>query len=90
MRTTYNLVVGDRGRLVLPAGLRAAGAYAQGSELILIDTGAGLVLLTRDQLLARVREDLADTGDLVGELIAERRAAATEQLPADPGAEDAA
>ena len=38
MRTTYNLVVGDRRRPVLPAELRAAGIYGQGSELILIDT----------------------------------------------------
>ena len=90
MRTTYNLSVGDRGRLVLPAELRAAGGYGQGSELTLIDTGAGLVLLTREQLLARVRRDLAGTGDLVAELLVERRAAAAEQLPVGPDAEDAA
>ena len=90
MRATYHVVVGDRGRLVLPAELRVAGSYDRGSELTLIDTGAGLVLLTREQLLERVREDLAGTGDLVAELIEERRAAAAEQLPIEPGAEDAA
>ena len=90
MRTTYIVTVGDRGRLVLPAELRAARDYGQGSELTLIDTGTGLVLLTRDQLLERIRDDLAGTGDLVAELIEERRAAAVEQLPEDPDAEDAA
>jgi len=55
MNTTYTIAVGDRGRLVLPAEVRAGGEYAQGSELTLFDTGSGLVMLTREQLLARIR-----------------------------------
>lgn len=43
--------------------------------MILLETDGGLVLLTRVQLLARVRTELAGL-DLVGELLAERRAAA--------------
>lgn len=90
MNTTYTIAVGDRGRLVLPAEVRAGGEYAQGSELTLFDTGSGLVMLTREQLLARIREDLADTGDLVSELLEDRRIEAEEQLRTNPDAENAA
>ena len=87
MNTTYTVCVGDRGRLVIPSPLRAAGELAPGTELTLIDTGSGLVLLTREQLLTRIRHDLADTGDLVGELLEERR---TEALAQPDGANHAA
>jgi hypothetical protein len=39
---------------------------------VLFETSAGVVLCTREQLKALVRERLADH-DLVGELIADRR-----------------
>ena len=42
---------------------------------MLLETPDGLLLLTREQLLDRVRADLAGL-DLVGELLAERRRAA--------------
>ncbi len=42
--------------------------------MILLETNSGLVLLTRAQLLDRVRNELAGL-DLVGELLAERRTA---------------
>jgi hypothetical protein len=48
-----------------------------GVALVMFETPGGLVLLTRDQLKARVRADFqAASGDLVGDLLAERRAAA--------------
>ena len=51
--------------------------------MTLLEAPDGLVLLTRDQLLARVRQDLKGL-DLVGELLAERRAEADrEDLTAD-------
>ena len=46
-----------------------------GTKLVLTDTGDGLLLLTRDHLRDLVRADLAGA-DLVGRLLAERRAAA--------------
>lgn len=67
--------MGDRGRLVVPAGLRERAGLAEGTPLVLLETAAGLVLLTRDQLKARVRADLARR-DLVDELLQERRAEA--------------
>jgi AbrB family looped-hinge helix DNA binding protein len=73
--------MGDRGRLVIPADLRERAGLAEGTALILLETPGGLVLLTRPQLQELVRADLNGL-DLVGELLAERRAEA--------GAEDAA
>jgi AbrB family looped-hinge helix DNA binding protein len=76
MSGTYQVVMGDRGRLVIPADLRERAGLAEGTALILLETPTGLVLLTRPQLQVLVRADLAGL-DLVGELLAERRAEAT-------------
>jgi AbrB family looped-hinge helix DNA binding protein len=70
--------MGDRGRFVVPADLRARAGLSEGTPLVLLDTPGGLVLLTRAQLRARVRDELADL-DLVGELLADRRRAAAEE-----------
>ncbi len=80
MSGTYQVVMGDRGRLVIPADLRKRAGLAEGTALILIETPAGLVLLTRPQLQELVRADLAGL-DLVNELLSERHA--------DAAAEDA-
>jgi len=63
----------DHGRLVIPAELRERAGLAEGARLILLEAPHGLVLLTRPQLQELVRADLAGL-DLVGELLAERRA----------------
>jgi AbrB family looped-hinge helix DNA binding protein len=65
--------MGDRGRLVIPADLRERAGLAEGTALVLLETATGLVLLTRPQLQKLVRADLSGL-DLVGELLAERRA----------------
>ena len=75
MDGTYSVVVGDRGRVVMPAEVRARRGLVEGTQLMLLETPDGLLLLTREQLLDRVRADLAGL-DLVGELLAERRRAA--------------
>jgi AbrB family looped-hinge helix DNA binding protein len=75
MSGTYHVVVGDRGRLVVPAELRERAGLSEGTPLVLIEAPDGLVLLTREQLKARVRAELAGL-DLVKELLAERRAQA--------------
>ena len=66
------MTMGNRGRLVVPAELRARVGLAEGVSVVMIDTPGGVVLLTREQLKTRVRSDLADV-DLVGALLAERR-----------------
>jgi len=75
MRGTHSLVVGDRGRIVVPAEVRERAGLTTGTPLVLLETEAGLVLLTRDQLRARVRDELSGL-DLVGELLASRRESA--------------
>ena len=75
MSGTYHVVVGDRGRIVVPAGVRQRAGLSEGTPLVLIETPDGLILLTRDQIKARVRADLSGL-DLVEELLAERRAQA--------------
>lgn len=75
MDGTYSVVVGDRGRVVMPAEVRARRGLVEGTQLMLLETPDGLLLLTREQLLDRVRADLAGL-DLVGDLLAERRRAA--------------
>jgi AbrB family looped-hinge helix DNA binding protein len=72
---TYNIIVGDRGRIVVPAEVRERAGLDAGTPLVLIETPDGLILLTREQLKARVRAELAGL-DLVNELLTERRAQA--------------
>lgn len=72
---THQVVVGNKGRIVVPAEVRERAGLAEGTTLVLLETPTGLVLLTRDQLEHRVRADLAGT-DLVAHLLADRRAAA--------------
>jgi len=60
---------------VVPAEVRERAGLSEGTRLVLIETPNGLVLLTREQLKARVRAELAGL-DLVKELLDERRAQA--------------
>lgn len=59
----------------MPAEVRERAGLTEGTPLILLETPNGLVLLTREQLRDRVRQELEGV-DLVAELTAERRAAA--------------
>ena len=67
--------MGDRGRLVVPAELRERAGLHEGRAVVLVETPSGVLLLTREQLRDLVRSDL-EGKDLVGQLLAERRAAA--------------
>ena len=78
MSGTHGIVVGDRGRIVVPAEVRERAGLSEGTPLVLLETPDGLVLLTREQLRARVRADLAGV-DLVEELLADRRRAANQE-----------
>ena len=72
---SHVVVMGDRGRLVIPAEVRAHVGLGTGTALTLLETPDGLVLLTREQLRSLVRRDLAGL-DLVDELLADRRSGA--------------
>ncbi|HMD45815.1 MAG TPA: AbrB/MazE/SpoVT family DNA-binding domain-containing protein [Acidimicrobiales bacterium] len=81
MRGTHVIVMGDRGRLVIPVEVREQLGLETGTVLTLLESPDGLVLLTREQLRSLVRRDLAGL-DLVGELLADRRSdAAAEDAP---------
>lgn len=81
MGGTYHVVMGDRGRLVIPAELRERLGLESGSSMLLLDAPQGVVLATREQVKELVRRDLQG-GSLVEELLADRRrAAAEEDLP---------
>ncbi|HVD24012.1 MAG TPA: AbrB/MazE/SpoVT family DNA-binding domain-containing protein [Lapillicoccus sp.] len=75
VNTTFQLVMGDRGRLVVPAELRNRWGLEAGSTLLLVETPEALVLATREQVKRLVRRQL-DGRSLVEELISDRRAAA--------------
>jgi AbrB family looped-hinge helix DNA binding protein len=70
--------MGDRGRLVIPLELRTRAGLDEGTKLILLETDEGILVLTRDQLKAKVQADFAGL-DLVNELLLERRAAAARE-----------
>ena len=63
---------------MVPVEVRERAGLVEGTSLVLLDTPEGLVLLTREQLLARVRGELEGV-DLVSELLAERRLAADQE-----------
>ena len=72
---TYPVTMGDRGRLVVPAEVRARAGLAEGAPLLLLETSGGLVLMTRDQARELLRRQLAGA-DVVDQLLAARRDAA--------------
>jgi AbrB family looped-hinge helix DNA binding protein len=78
MSGTHKVVMGDRGRIVVPADVRDRAGLAEGTPMMMLETPAGLVLLTREQLRARVRDEF-EGQDLVAELLADRRRAAEEE-----------
>jgi bifunctional DNA-binding transcriptional regulator/antitoxin component of YhaV-PrlF toxin-antitoxin module len=86
MSGTFKVTMGDRGRLVVPADLRARAGWDEGKPLILVDSPRGVVFLTREQLKAIVRSDLSDL-DMVGELLADRRRQAAGEDTAEAAAE---
>ena len=74
------VVMGEGGRIVVPAGVRRRERLRAGTTLVLLPTPTGMVLMTREQLRARVADDLAGL-DLVGELLEERRNSVEPPVP---------
>jgi AbrB family looped-hinge helix DNA binding protein len=70
--------MGDRGRIVIPAEVRERAGLVEGTPLVLVETPEGIALLTRAQLLDRVRREL-DGADLVTALLADRRRSSEEE-----------
>lgn len=73
------LVLGQQGRIVIPADVRSALGLAPGDRLHLHIAGPRLVLQRQQDALAELRgmaSDVPKTRSLVDELLAERRLAA--------------
>lgn len=76
------LVLGQQGRLVIPAEVRAALGLAPGDRLHLHLSGARLVLERQQDAVAELRglaANVPKTRSLVEELLAERRVAAASE-----------
>ncbi|HMQ65281.1 MAG TPA: AbrB/MazE/SpoVT family DNA-binding domain-containing protein [Arachnia sp.] len=78
MSSTFHVLLGDRGRLVVPAELRNRQGWRQGDALLFIEAPDGVVLMTREQAKVLVRKQLAGRS-LVEELMAERRVVAARE-----------
>lgn len=68
----HAITVGEKGRVVLPATLRARHGWEPGARLVAVDTELGAVLVSADDALRWLRARW-EGRDLVGELLAERR-----------------
>ena len=93
--THARIRVGAQGRVVLPANLRAALGFVEGSTLVAYVEGEGRLVIESPEAIQRalLKEWSAAAGDtsLVDELRAERRAAAAreaEQVEADRAGDD--
>lgn len=78
MSGTYATVMGDRGRLVVPADLRAHLGLEEGAAVILVESAGGVVLMTREQARQSIARQLEGT-DLVAQLLEERRSDAARE-----------
>ncbi len=78
MSGTLAIRVGNKGRIVVPAEIRERQGWAEGTVLIAVEREDGVLLMSREEALATLRAQ-AGGRDLVGELLAERRAAAARE-----------
>lgn len=72
MSDTTTVVVGNKGRIVVPAGIRARHQWVEGSTLVALDTELGVLLADRDTVEGLVRARLAGH-DMLGDLLSDRR-----------------
>lgn len=55
MSDTNKVVVGEKGRVVIPAPIREQFGWAPGTELVVVETEHGIELTTAQQLLKSLR-----------------------------------
>lgn len=84
MSDTLAVQVGNKGRIVVPASLRARHDWVEGSTLVALDTELGVLLADQATVERLVRAQLAGH-DLLEDLISDRRRdAARENEPLAP------
>jgi AbrB family looped-hinge helix DNA binding protein len=77
---TSTLAVGPKGRVVIPVEIRRQLGLEEGSQLVAVVEGDGVLLLPRDAVKRRLRGMFAGVeGSMADELIRDRRAAAAEE-----------
>ena len=77
MSDTFGVEVGPKGRVVIPAPIRRQLAIEEGTALVALVDGEGVLLLPRAAVKRRLRQMFAGVdASLSAELIADRRAAA--------------
>ena len=75
MSDTSIVVVGPKGRVVIPAGIRRQLHLEEGSELVAFVEGQGVLLIPRAAVKHRLRSMFAGVkSSMAAELQAERRA----------------
>jgi AbrB family looped-hinge helix DNA binding protein len=80
MSDTNVLSVGPKGRVVIPVEIRRRLGLEEGSQLVAMVEGDGVLLLPRGAVKGRLRGLFAGSPtSLAGELIVDRRAAAAEE-----------
>lgn len=80
MSDTTVVLVGPKGRVVIPAEIRHQLEIQEGTELVALVDGAAVVLVPRAAVKARLRSMFADLPvSLRDELMADRRAAAVRE-----------
>ena len=80
MSDTSILSVGPKGRVVIPVEIRRRLGFEEGSQLVALVEGEGVLLLPRDAVKRRLRQMFAGVKtSLADELIRDRRAAAAEE-----------
>lgn len=80
MGDTNVTAVGPKGRVVIPVEIRRQLGLVEGSQLVAVVEGAGVLLLPRRAVKARLRGLFADTGvSMAAELKRDRRAAARKE-----------
>lgn len=80
MSDTYGLTVGPKGRVVIPIDIRRQLDIHEGSELVALLEGDGVLLLPRAAVKRRLRALFASSpANLADELIADRRVAARQE-----------
>ena len=80
MSDTSTVAVGPKGRVVIPVEIRRRLGLHEGSELVAVLEGGGVLLLPRDAVKRRLRGLFAGVAtSMADELIRDRRAAAAEE-----------
>jgi AbrB family looped-hinge helix DNA binding protein len=80
MSDTTTLMVGPKGRIVIPVEIRRRLGLQEGSQLVALLEGEGVLLLPRNAVKRRLRRMFAGVPtSMADELIADRRAAAREE-----------